>query len=306
MQFLLENSDARNLQAAPNLSSGGTYPNLYHLLELDTEATLDVLRCAFVENENPKPDFSLHDGANVNMEAKQENNILAESQNLLVQNTIDSLVQIIEKHISQAEESASSDDAASVEAWPSKKDVGHLFEFIAYHVTFRKAHVSNSVLSQILEYLTLESTFAPDIPVHIIETSKKREKQVLALLEVVPEADWDASYVLQLCEKAQFHQVFMPCSSSVTLSRSECLLIYIFFLISSYSWLLRWFQVCGFINTIRHQYLAALDSYMKDADEPIHIFSYINNMLEQLSNNECNAFRSAIMSRIPELVILSR
>lgn len=57
---------------------------------------------------------------------------------------------------------------------------------------------------------------------------------------------------------------------------------------------------------MRNQYLAALDSYMKDVDEPIHTFSYINNILSQLSGNEWNAFQSAVMSRIPELVVLSR
>jgi hypothetical protein len=97
-----------------------------------------------------------------------------------------------------------------VDAWPSKKDLENLFEFIAYHVACRKAHVSKVVLSQILEYLTSESTVPPSVPAHIIETSKEREKQVLALLEVVPETDWNESYVLQLCEKAHFHQVSMP------------------------------------------------------------------------------------------------
>ena len=66
------------------------------------------------------------------------------------------------------------------------------------------------------------------------------------------------------------------------------------------------FQVCGLIHTIRHQYLAALDSYMKDVDEPIHTFAYINNMLEKLSDNDSGAFRSAVISRIPELLVLSR
>lgn len=267
VQFLLESSDASNPQAV----SRGTYLNLYHLLQLDTEATLDVLRCAFLDGENLKPEFSMRDGAETSMEAKQENNIMAESQNFWIQNTINALVQITEKHISRADESAVDNvDTRFVDAWPSKKDLGNLFEFIAYHVACRKAHVSKVVLSQILEYLTSESTIPPSVPAHIIETSKEREKQVLALLEVVPENDWNESYVLQLCEKAHFH------------------------------------QVCGLIHTIRHQYLAALDSYMKDVDEPVHTFAYINNMLVKLSDNDSGAFRSAVISRIPELLVLSR
>lgn len=201
VQFLLENSDSPNTEDM----SRGTYLNLFHLLQLDTEATLDVLRCAFVDGESPIPEFSSDDGANTTTEAVQENNMMMESQNLLIQNTVDALVQIIEKHISQADESVP-------DACPSKKDVGKLFEFIACYVACRKAHVSGGVLSQILEYLTSEILILPNSPACTIETSKKREKQLLALLEVVPGTDWDESYVLQLCEKANFHQVFMSCS----------------------------------------------------------------------------------------------
>ncbi|KAJ4847458.1 hypothetical protein Tsubulata_019162 [Turnera subulata] len=263
--FLLEPSDAQDTQVISSFSSRRPYLNLYQLLELDTEATLDVLRCAFEDDKSLKPDFSSHDDIDVNVDTIQEKNIMARSQNLLVQNTIDALVQAINKHVSQADASARAADA-SLEQWPSEKDIGHLFEFISDQVSCKKAHVSNSVLKQILEYLTSESASPPSIPT----VPKKREKQVLALLNAVSESDWDASYVLQLCGKAQFH------------------------------------LVCGLIHTIRHQYLAALDSYVKDIDEPVHTFSYINDMLEKLSGNESHAFRSAVMSRIPELVILNR
>jgi hypothetical protein len=77
LQFLLEQSDALNSQAVSSLSSGGAYLNLYHLLQLDTEATLDVLRCAFVEDEIPKPNFSLHDSADENMEVTNRRMIMA-------------------------------------------------------------------------------------------------------------------------------------------------------------------------------------------------------------------------------------
>lgn len=52
--------------------------------------------------------------------------------------------------------------------------------------------------------------------------------------------------------------------------------------------------------------MAALDSYMKDVDEPIHTFSFINKTLSQLTDNEHVVFRSAVILRIPELVELSR
>lgn len=66
------------------------------------------------------------------------------------------------------------------------------------------------------------------------------------------------------------------------------------------------FQVCGLIHSIRQQYLTALDSYMRDVDEPVHAFSFINHTLSQLSDTEFTAFHSAVISRIPELVNLSR
>nr|XP_023896614.1 vacuolar protein sorting-associated protein 8 homolog isoform X1 [Quercus suber]XP_023896615.1 vacuolar protein sorting-associated protein 8 homolog isoform X2 [Quercus suber] len=267
LQFLLEHSDAPNSKAVSSLSSGGAYLNLYHLLQLDTEATLDVLRCAFVEDEIPKPKLSSHDSADENTEPKIKND--NGCQNILVQDTVNSLIFILNRDISQTEMSDSEDVSGLVEEWPSKKDIGHMFEFIAYYVACERANVSRSVLSQILEYLTSQNNFPTSVSSHHI-TSTRREKQVLALLEVVPETDWNASYVLGLCEKAQFY------------------------------------QVCGFIHTIRHEYLAALDSYMKDVDEPIHAFSFINKTLLQLSDNERAIFQSAVISRIPELVDLSR
>lgn len=60
------------------------------------------------------------------------------------------------------------------------------------------------------------------------------------------------------------------------------------------------------IHTIRHEYVAALDSYMKDVDEPVHAFSFINKTFSQLTGNDHAAIRSAVISRIPELVELSR
>ena len=45
---------------------------------------------------------------------------------------------------------------------------------------------------------------------------------------------------------------------------------------------------------------------MKDAAEPIHAFAFINKTLGQLTDDECAAFRSAVISRIPELFGLNR
>lgn len=213
LQFLLEDSETINSRVGSSLSSRGVSLNLYPLLELDTEATLDVLRCAFVEDEIPQPEFSSSDAA---MEVKEENLSIAESQKLLVQNTVYALICMLDKKILDGDRSSFGDDKGSVEDWPSKKEKGYLFEFIAHYVASGRANVSKRVLSQILEYLTSEDYPSSASEHNII--SKRREKQVLALLKAVPDTDWDASYVLELCEKSRFYQVHI-CSSQRLVSR---------------------------------------------------------------------------------------
>ena len=211
LQFLLEGSDAPNSRALSSIFPG-EYLNLYYLLELDTEATLDVLRCAFTEDEVLKPASSSQNSADADTELQYGNNSMSQSQDSLVQNTIDTLIHIISMDIPQNDGSVSSVDPGSVVEWPSKKDIDHLFEFIAFYVACGKANVSRTVLSQILEYLTSENNFPPSSVSKDGVTSKRREKQVLGLLEVVPETDWNSSSVLQLCEKAQFYQVYLQLS----------------------------------------------------------------------------------------------
>lgn len=206
LQFLLEDSDARNSRVGSSLSSRAVYLNLYPLLELDTEAFLDVLRCAFVQDEIPQPELSSHNSADASMDKKVDN-ILMESRNSLVQNTVDALIRILDKDVSQPDRSSSGNDEGSVEEWPSLKEIGHLFEFIAHYVACARAKVSKRVLSQILEYLTSDNFQSSASALSII--SKRREKQVLGLLKVVPETDWDASNVLHLCEKSRFYQVHL-------------------------------------------------------------------------------------------------
>lgn len=65
-------------------------------------------------------------------------------------------------------------------------------------------------------------------------------------------------------------------------------------------------QVSGYIHAISHQYIAAMDSYMKATHEPIYAFSFIYDTIRMLGNEESDAFESAVISRIPNLVKLSR
>ncbi|XP_058105006.1 uncharacterized protein LOC131248648 isoform X2 [Magnolia sinica] len=272
LQFLLENSNAQGSQAVTRFkSSAGACPNICYLLWLDTEATLDVLRCAFLDVEPLKSGHPADDSVDANIKENNEPDLSnAENQNLMVQNTVNTLIHILEMEIPEVDKFTGMDDNGSQEAWPSKKDIGHLLEFIACFVACKGATISKTVLNHILVYLTSEIDLSSTVSSPKTETAQRKEKQVLALLKVVPETDWDSSYLLDLCEKVQFY------------------------------------QVCGFIHTIRGQYLAALDSYVKDVDEPVHAFVFINSMLLQLRENEFSAFQSAVISRIPDLVVLSR
>ncbi|PIN18586.1 hypothetical protein CDL12_08740 [Handroanthus impetiginosus] len=262
LHFLLEDSSAPNLWAITNLPSNGAHANLVHLLQLDTEATLEVMKCAFTDVELPESTHSSHESTSFSMES-------AVSQKL-VQKAVDILADILDASHSQPVNPVCSNDIDMVKIWPSKKDIHHMYDFVAHYVSYEQANVSRDILSQILEYLTSEVNISDASSEKTVEILKRREKQLLLLLQVVPETQWDASYLLHLCEKAQFH------------------------------------QVCGYIHSIRHQYVEAMDSYMKAAHEPIYAFSFIHAMLKLLNNEESDAFESAVISRIPNLVKLSR
>lgn len=181
------------------LPANGVHANILHLLQLDTEATLDVLNYAFTEDELP-----------LATDASQESTYLCKEpgqSQILVQKTVDILAGILDASNSQRGSPLCCDDMDSKQIWPSKKDVGHMFDYIAYHVISARAKVSRDILGLILEYLTSEVDISYTALGKTAEILKKNEKQLLSLLEVVPESHWDASGLLHLCEKAQFHQV---------------------------------------------------------------------------------------------------
>ncbi|KAL6495612.1 hypothetical protein OROGR_030175 [Orobanche gracilis] len=267
MHFLLEDSSTPNLWAITSLPSNVAHANMLHLLELDTEATLEVLECGFTEVEHPRLTDSCQESTNSNMES-------AESQKL-VQKVVDILAKVLDASYSQVGNPICSNDVNLVEVWPSKKDVDHMYDFIAYHVALEKANVSGDMLSQIFEYLTSEINNSDTASGKAIEILQRREKQLLQLLQVVPVNNWNASLVLHLSEKAEFHQVLL-------------------------------LEVCGYIHASRHHYAAAMDSLMKMIHEPIYAFSFIHDRLRLLSTEEFDAFESAVISRIPDLLKLSR
>ncbi|KAM3247330.1 vacuolar protein sorting-associated protein 8 [Capsicum annuum] len=264
VQFLLEEASSPNSSTAMCLPYGGPNPNLLSLLELDTEATLDVLRYAFVEDENERYN-PLWNPVNSKTETTEVDISTIEGANL-VQKVVDVLAVILNLSYFQTGGSFNSKDERCTDIWPTSKDTENVLDFISFLIASEKAKVSKDTLSQIFEYLTLGFNDSG----LIVETFKRKQKQLTALIEVLPEEDWDAHYLLNLCERGQLH------------------------------------QVCGLIHAITHQYLSALDSFVKAVDEPILAFVFVDDMLRQLRGKESDAFRSAVISRIPDLLKLNR
>lgn len=202
LDFLLEDSSAPNSWTVTSLSSSGAHANLLHLLELDTEATLQVLKLAFVDVELCALGQPSGEATNINMESDESDK--------LVQRVVDILAGVLDAGYFRSDSPVCSTDINLVEAWPSKKDVGHMYDFIAYYVGYGQATVSKDILNQILQYLTSEVTISDTLSEKTTDISRKREKQLLSLIQVVPETQWDAPYLLHLSEKAQFYQVLLP------------------------------------------------------------------------------------------------
>ncbi|KAI0500748.1 hypothetical protein KFK09_018964 [Dendrobium nobile] len=266
LEFLLEDSKISTSQVSKKLkSSCGNLSNLLCILSLDTEAALDVLKCAFNEPETIN-DPSVLDlaASHANLENQHELKY-SKTQDAVVQSIANALISILDLESDLVSFFEMDDNS---DAWPLKKDIHCILEFIGYLVATKNAKISTRVLMHILEYLTSSS-------LTLLDYSEKnnallKERQALSVLKAVPQEIWNSSFVLPLCVEAKF------------------------------------FQACGLIHYIRGEYVAALDSYMQDLDEPIHAFSFINKLFLQLDNAEALLFQSAVISRIPELVKLSR
>ncbi|XP_021314780.1 uncharacterized protein LOC8055060 isoform X2 [Sorghum bicolor] len=256
LQFLLEESKPLTSEVFKGFNAScGKCLNICYLLWMDTEATLEVLKCAFVQdNFEPRDELP----STVNEDGTDAGS--PEGQNTMVQSAVDSIVDIV---------GLENDVICSVvmgktesEFWPSEKDFGYLMEFVSFLVSHKRAHASKRVVMHILTYLI--SSYDDT------RTRTQKEKEVLQLFNAVPQNDWNSDFVLNLCSHAHFY------------------------------------QACGLIFTTRNQNLAALDSYMKDKEEPFHAFIFIDKKLLELVDDEALSFHTTVMSRFPELVKLSR
>ncbi|CAD6252061.1 unnamed protein product [Miscanthus lutarioriparius] len=262
LQFLLEESKPLTSEVFKGFNAScGKCLNICYLLWMDTEATLEVLKCAFVQdNFEPRDELpsTVHTSVSGNEDSIDAGS--PESQNTMVQNVVDAIIDIV---------GLKNDVIRSVvmgntesEFWPSEKDFSYLMEFVSFFVSHKRANASKRVVRHILTYLI--SSYDDT------RTRTQKEKEVLQLFNAVPQNDWNSDFVLNLCSDAHFY------------------------------------QACGLIFTTRNQNLAALDSYMKDEEEPFHAFIFIDKKLLELVDDEALSFYTTVISRFPELVKLSR
>ncbi|KAI5405042.1 hypothetical protein KIW84_051993 [Lathyrus oleraceus] len=121
---LIEDSNAMSSRTASNSVSKQPYLNLYLLLEFDIEATLDVLRFALMEDKISNSSSSSLDSADKAIdEETKENNSVTKTENILVQNTVDALIQITDMNVAPSDTTSSVGDDGLTKEWPSNGGV---------------------------------------------------------------------------------------------------------------------------------------------------------------------------------------
>uniref|UniRef100_A0A453SZ63 Vacuolar protein sorting-associated protein 8 central domain-containing protein n=1 Tax=Aegilops tauschii subsp. strangulata TaxID=200361 RepID=A0A453SZ63_AEGTS len=199
LQFMLEESKIHTSEVFKGFSSSSRKcPNMCYLLWMDTEATLEVVKCAFAQ-ENFESTSSTPD-ASVSKD-EDDTNIERESQNILLQGVVDTIIHIVglenEAIHSIVVGTAESEES---ELWPTVNYFGYIIEFVSFFISNKRAKSSQRVLKHILKYLTSSSTPSYD------DKKMPTQKEVLQLFNVVPQTDWNYDYVLHLCLDAHFHQ----------------------------------------------------------------------------------------------------
>jgi hypothetical protein len=266
LRFLLDQHGMQREQSSdvPNGADRSKYPRLLYLLQLDTPATLLVLRLAFPVGgplDVGKQGYGYITRPN-NEQMSEEatefatTEIVDEGRRFL-QAIVSAFIEILD--LDNRSGAGSSED--SQEIWPSRGDIESLLEFVAQFVASRHAVVSRGTLMHILEYLVSFSC----------ESRKARENEdlMVALLNSVPDSDFDASHTLHLAQEACF------------------------------------WQVCALLYTHDGEYISALDSYLKDANCLHQPFTFIMQMLDHingLKGSVLTDFREAVLTRMPQLM----
>jgi hypothetical protein len=201
LEFMLEESKMLTSEIFKGFSSScGKCPNICYLLLVDTEATLEVVKCAFAQ-ESFEPSSGTLD-TSVSKDEDDTNIGSPDSQNALLQSIVDIVIHIVglenEAIHSIVMGNVESDES---ELWPSVNDFGYIIEFVSFFVCHKRANASQRVLKHIFKYLTSSNTQSYD------DKKLLSQKEVLQIFNVVPQTDWNSDYVLHLCLDAPFHQV---------------------------------------------------------------------------------------------------
>ncbi|MCO5611674.1 hypothetical protein L7F22_065929 [Adiantum nelumboides] len=245
------------------------HPRLSCLLAFDIKATLEVLRYAFPESG------PLGIGKEcVNQDFPglntEESELVSESKIglQLLQDIVGALTDILER-IHLHAVNADSKSPVEVDAW---------------HVC-----MANIDAGQIMEFIadfvaSRQAKVSRVVLARIVDylayadkrlkvnDARRREGILVKLLDGVSESEWDSDYVLELALQAHFWQA------------SACLL------------------------AKKGDLVAALDSYMKDKEQPDNGFLFILDVLspeKQLDKHTLVEFRSSVLARLPELLQLS-
>ncbi|KAJ7567914.1 hypothetical protein O6H91_01G011900 [Diphasiastrum complanatum] len=262
-------------------SQGSAYPILCYLLKLDTPATLHVLELAFSKHS----DFDINvEGGGTGSGVKRflqkdayDSEGINSSGISLIQLMIDALVHILTicsctPNISD-QHKQDGPLVVSEKQWPSVSDTGNLYEFLARFVSSHDAVVPKTTLSQILRYLAfgVDDEAQQDFS-RKSNSSRRREKLMIKLLRTVPDTEWDDERILRHAYEVEF------------------------------------WQVVALLSARRGNYEAALESLIKDIEQPQHLFEFIQEMLSPkvgLTDTALNTFKETVFARIPDLVSLS-
>ncbi|PHT83219.1 hypothetical protein T459_11662 [Capsicum annuum] len=179
VQFLLEEVSSPNSSTAMCVPYGGPNPNLLSLLELDMEATLDVLRYAFVEDENERYNLSWNP-VNSKTETTEVDISTIEGANL-VQKVVDVLAVILNLSYFQTGGSFNSKYERCTDIWPTRKDTENVLDFISFLIASEKAKYLSALDSfmKAVDELILAFAFIDDI------LRKKKHMSTEAYLETL-------------------------------------------------------------------------------------------------------------------------
>lgn len=232
LEYLLDVMESKKEVIMTPHGLGQKYSRLLYLLTLDTQATLQVLGAAFPE-DGPlgvgKRDCvyplirtnSEEDGLNklVELQIKSHSSPNQEgiSEGLkLAQITVNALIHVLQtvesaRSKSRTEEKSSDAEYSTEECWPSDRDIGDIFEFVAYFAAGKYAVVPTAVLSLIFEYLTSPSLEnlerVQDLERKKLDILRQREDLMLAVLKAVPKSSWQAERTLDLALNIGFWKV---------------------------------------------------------------------------------------------------